>query len=149
MQQRGSNNITLVHYTHSQYTHSYYVHTRTQACTCSHAHTCTRRHTLTLSRFIISVIHCMCSCSQVVEEARKALRFSTGNFYINDKCTGSVICQQPFGGARKSGKHSTGYANSALSVMYITNIFKNVYCRNVFQKIYCMAERFAMNNVMM
>ena len=145
MQQRGSNNqydistlYTLTIYTLILCTHSH---------ASMHMLACT--HTLTPSRFIISVIHCVCSCSQVVEEARKALRFSTGNFYINDKCTGSVICQQPFGGARKSGKHSTGYANSALSVMYITNIFKNVYCRNVFQKIYCMAEHFAISNVMM
>ncbi|XP_070561889.1 delta-1-pyrroline-5-carboxylate dehydrogenase, mitochondrial-like isoform X2 [Ptychodera flava] len=38
-----------------------------------------------------------------IEEASKALRQSAGNFYINDKCTGSVVGQQPFGGARLSG----------------------------------------------
>lgn len=32
-----------------------------------------------------------------------ALRDSAGNFYINDKSTGSVIGQQPFGGSRLSG----------------------------------------------
>jgi 1-pyrroline-5-carboxylate dehydrogenase len=31
------------------------------------------------------------------------LRNSAGNFYINDKCTGAVVGQQPFGGARQSG----------------------------------------------
>jgi 1-pyrroline-5-carboxylate dehydrogenase len=31
------------------------------------------------------------------------LRYSAGNFYINDKCTGAVIAQQPFGGSRASG----------------------------------------------
>ena len=36
------------------------------------------------------------------------LRQSAGNFYINDKCTGSVVGQQPFGGARASGKGSFG-----------------------------------------
>ena len=36
-------------------------------------------------------------------EAIKALRFSAGNFYINDKPTGAVVGQQPFGGARASG----------------------------------------------
>ena len=35
--------------------------------------------------------------------AEKALRFSAGNFYINDKPTGAVVGQQPFGGARASG----------------------------------------------
>jgi 1-pyrroline-5-carboxylate dehydrogenase len=32
-----------------------------------------------------------------------ALRFAAGNFYVNDKPTGAVVGQQPFGGARKSG----------------------------------------------
>ncbi|XP_076124317.1 delta-1-pyrroline-5-carboxylate dehydrogenase, mitochondrial [Alosa pseudoharengus] len=39
----------------------------------------------------------------VVEEAGKALRNAAGNYYINDKSTGSVVAQQPFGGARASG----------------------------------------------
>lgn len=38
-----------------------------------------------------------------VELATKALVNSAGNFYINDKCTGAVVGQQPFGGARGSG----------------------------------------------
>ncbi|WP_133852751.1 L-glutamate gamma-semialdehyde dehydrogenase [Labedaea rhizosphaerae] len=38
-----------------------------------------------------------------VEEAHQALRFSAGNFYVNDKPTGAVVGQQPFGGARASG----------------------------------------------
>lgn len=32
-----------------------------------------------------------------------ALRDCAGNFYINDKCTGAMVGQQPFGGARASG----------------------------------------------
>ena len=36
--------------------------------------------------------------------ARHKLRHTAGNFYINDKSTGSVVGQQPFGGARGSGK---------------------------------------------
>jgi 1-pyrroline-5-carboxylate dehydrogenase len=36
-------------------------------------------------------------------EARQALRDAAGNFYINDKPTGAVVGQQPFGGARASG----------------------------------------------
>ncbi len=35
--------------------------------------------------------------------ATKVLQNSAGNFYINDKCTGSVVGRQPFGGARGSG----------------------------------------------
>jgi 1-pyrroline-5-carboxylate dehydrogenase len=38
-----------------------------------------------------------------IEHATKALRNAAGNFYINDKCTGAVVGQQPFGGARGSG----------------------------------------------
>ncbi|HEV8173580.1 MAG TPA: L-glutamate gamma-semialdehyde dehydrogenase [Actinoplanes sp.] len=39
----------------------------------------------------------------VIERAGAALRFTAGNFYINDKPTGAVVGQQPFGGARGSG----------------------------------------------
>ncbi|MBS1720008.1 MAG: L-glutamate gamma-semialdehyde dehydrogenase [Armatimonadetes bacterium] len=38
-----------------------------------------------------------------IEHATKRLRNSAGNFYINDKPTGAVVGQQPFGGARASG----------------------------------------------
>lgn len=38
-----------------------------------------------------------------VEAATKRLRHAAGNFYINDKPTGAVVGQQPFGGARASG----------------------------------------------
>jgi 1-pyrroline-5-carboxylate dehydrogenase len=38
-----------------------------------------------------------------IEEATKALQNCAGNFYINDKPTGAVVGQQPFGGARASG----------------------------------------------
>ncbi|MCR9228887.1 MAG: L-glutamate gamma-semialdehyde dehydrogenase [Flavobacteriaceae bacterium] len=38
-----------------------------------------------------------------IEEATKALQNAAGNFYINDKPTGAVVGQQPFGGARGSG----------------------------------------------
>ena len=40
---------------------------------------------------------------QVIADARRDLRFAAGNFYINDKPTGAVVGQQPFGGARASG----------------------------------------------
>ncbi len=38
-----------------------------------------------------------------IEKATYVLRNAAGNFYINDKCTGAVVGQQPFGGARGSG----------------------------------------------
>ena len=38
-----------------------------------------------------------------VAEADQKLRFAAGNFYINDKPTGAVVSQQPFGGGRASG----------------------------------------------
>jgi 1-pyrroline-5-carboxylate dehydrogenase len=38
-----------------------------------------------------------------VLEASRVLRFAAGNFYVNDKPTGAVVGQQPFGGARASG----------------------------------------------
>jgi 1-pyrroline-5-carboxylate dehydrogenase len=38
-----------------------------------------------------------------IAEASEALRYSAGNFYVNDKPTGAVVGQQPFGGARASG----------------------------------------------
>jgi 1-pyrroline-5-carboxylate dehydrogenase len=38
-----------------------------------------------------------------IAKATEALRFAAGNFYINDKPTGAVVGQQPFGGARASG----------------------------------------------
>ncbi len=40
---------------------------------------------------------------EAIALAEKKLRNSAGNFYINDKCTGAVVGQQPFGGARASG----------------------------------------------
>ncbi|GAA1262308.1 L-glutamate gamma-semialdehyde dehydrogenase [Sphaerisporangium rubeum] len=38
-----------------------------------------------------------------IEQATQRLRFAAGNFYVNDKPTGAVVGQQPFGGARASG----------------------------------------------
>ena len=40
---------------------------------------------------------------RAVAEAQEALRYAAGNFYVNDKPTGAVVGQQPFGGARASG----------------------------------------------
>jgi 1-pyrroline-5-carboxylate dehydrogenase len=40
---------------------------------------------------------------RAIVEAQDLLRFAAGNFYVNDKPTGAVVGQQPFGGARASG----------------------------------------------
>ncbi len=52
---------------------------------------------------------------RAVEEAERALRFSAGNFYINDKPTGAIVGRQPFGGARHSGTNDK--AGSPLNVL--------------------------------
>ncbi len=48
-------------------------------------------------------------------QATKALQNAAGNFYINDKCTGAVVGQQPFGGARASGTNDK--AGSKLNLL--------------------------------
>ncbi|SNS92858.1 1-pyrroline-5-carboxylate dehydrogenase [Asanoa hainanensis] len=40
---------------------------------------------------------------RVVDQVSEVMRYAAGNFYINDKPTGAVVGQQPFGGARASG----------------------------------------------
>jgi 1-pyrroline-5-carboxylate dehydrogenase len=45
----------------------------------------------------------------------EALRFAAGNFYVNDKPTGAVVGQQPFGGARASGTNDKAGAPSNLA----------------------------------
>ena len=50
-----------------------------------------------------------------IEVAMAALRYSAGNFYINDKPTGAVVGQQPFGGARGSGTNDK--AGSPLNLL--------------------------------
>ncbi|MBS9766712.1 MAG: L-glutamate gamma-semialdehyde dehydrogenase [Flavobacteriaceae bacterium] len=43
------------------------------------------------------------TCREAIVEATEALENCAGNFYVNDKPTGAVVGQQPFGGARASG----------------------------------------------
>ena len=54
-----------------------------------------------------------------VAEAQAALRYAAGNFYINDKPTGAVVGQQPFGGARASGTNDK--AGSLLNLVRWTS----------------------------
>jgi 1-pyrroline-5-carboxylate dehydrogenase len=50
-----------------------------------------------------------------IDIARDRLRYAAGNFYVNDKPTGAVVGQQPFGGARASGTNDK--AGSALNLL--------------------------------
>jgi 1-pyrroline-5-carboxylate dehydrogenase len=52
---------------------------------------------------------------QALAEADRALRNAAGNYYINDKPTGAVVGQQPFGGARASGTNDK--AGSVLNLL--------------------------------
>jgi 1-pyrroline-5-carboxylate dehydrogenase len=52
---------------------------------------------------------------KAIDEARSRLRFAAGNFYINDKPTGAVVGQQPFGGSRASGTNDK--AGSMINVL--------------------------------
>jgi 1-pyrroline-5-carboxylate dehydrogenase len=54
-----------------------------------------------------------------VREATLGLRNAAGNFYINDKPTGAVVGQQPFGGARASGTNDK--AGSPLNLLRWTS----------------------------
>jgi 1-pyrroline-5-carboxylate dehydrogenase len=56
---------------------------------------------------------------RVVQWAGEALRYAAGNFYINDKPTGAVVGQQPFGGARASGTNDK--AGSVLNLLRWTS----------------------------
>ncbi len=56
---------------------------------------------------------------RVIEWTQEALRFAAGNFYVNDRPTGSVVGQQPFGGARASGTNDK--AGSMVNMMRWTS----------------------------
>ena len=66
--------------------------------------------------------------SSVITQVTTKLRESVGNFYINDKSTGSVVGQQPFGGARGSGTNdksgSMAYILKWMSWMSIKESFR-------------------------
>ena len=58
-------------------------------------------------------------CRYAIDTAFNKLRYSAGNFYINDKPTGAVIAQQPFGGSRASGTNDK--AGGPLNLIRWTN----------------------------
>ncbi len=54
-----------------------------------------------------------------IDDASRRLRYAAGNFYVNDKPTGAVVGQQPFGGARASGTNDK--AGAAQNLMRWTS----------------------------
>jgi len=56
---------------------------------------------------------------RALAEAERVLRYAAGNFYLNDKPTGAVVGQQPFGGARASGTNDK--AGSILNLVRWTS----------------------------
>ncbi|MDQ1245798.1 MAG: 1-pyrroline-5-carboxylate dehydrogenase [Actinomycetota bacterium] len=64
---------------------------------------------------------------RVIAEATEVLRFAAGNFYINDKPTGAVVGQQPFGGGRASGTNDKAGAMQNLMRWTSTRAIKETF----------------------
>ena len=58
----------------------------------------------------------------IADGAWSALRFAAGNFYVNDKPTGAVVGQQPFGGARASGTNDKAGAAQNLHALDVAAV---------------------------
>ncbi len=65
---------------------------------------------------------------QAIVKASKALVNSAGNFYINDKPTGAVVGQQPFGGGRASGTNDKAGSYLNLLRWVSTRTIKEMFC---------------------
>lgn len=66
-------------------------------------------------------------CREAVVQASDALKNAAGNFYINDKPTGAVVGQQPFGGARASGTNDKAGARQNLMRWVSTRTIKETF----------------------
>jgi 1-pyrroline-5-carboxylate dehydrogenase len=64
---------------------------------------------------------------RAVAEAQQVLRYAAGNFYVNDKPTGAVVGQQPFGGARGSGTNDKAGAPQNLMRWTSTRSIKETF----------------------
>jgi 1-pyrroline-5-carboxylate dehydrogenase len=62
-----------------------------------------------------------------IVEATQKLRFAAGNFYVNDKPTGAVVGQQPFGGARSSGTNDKAGSAANLQRWINTRVIKETF----------------------
>jgi len=63
-----------------------------------------------------------------VIEASSALKNAAGNFYINDKPSGAVVGQQPFGGARASGTNDKAGSKLNLTRWTSPRTVKETFC---------------------
>jgi 1-pyrroline-5-carboxylate dehydrogenase len=62
-----------------------------------------------------------------IAHAQRFLRFAAGNFYVNDKPTGAVVGQQPFGGGRASGTNDKAGAAQNLQRWTSTRSIKETF----------------------
>lgn len=62
-----------------------------------------------------------------IREAAAALRHAAGNFYINDKPTGAIVGQQPFGGARASGTNDKAGSKLNLTRWVSARVIKETF----------------------
>jgi 1-pyrroline-5-carboxylate dehydrogenase len=62
-----------------------------------------------------------------IAHAERVLRFAAGNFYVNDKPTGAVVGQQPFGGGRASGTNDKAGAAQNLLRWTSTRVVKETF----------------------
>jgi 1-pyrroline-5-carboxylate dehydrogenase len=62
-----------------------------------------------------------------IANAQRVLRNAAGNFYVNDKPTGAVVGQQPFGGARASGTNDKAGAAQNLQRWTSTRVIKETF----------------------
>jgi 1-pyrroline-5-carboxylate dehydrogenase len=62
-----------------------------------------------------------------IDHAQKVLRNAAGNFYVNDKPTGAVVGQQPFGGGRASGTNDKAGAPQNLRRWTSTRSIKETF----------------------
>ena len=51
------------------------------------------------------------------------LKDAAGNFYINDKSTGSIVGQQPFGGARLSGEYKDAICREHTCICFLLRLY--------------------------
>lgn len=69
-----------------------------------------------------------------MNEAAKSLRNAAGNYYVNDKSTGSVVAQQPFGGARASGE----CLSRVLRLSVVGQSSQQVFLISLVLEVFCM-----------
>jgi delta 1-pyrroline-5-carboxylate dehydrogenase len=71
----------------------------------------------------------LCAFREFANKAAEVLKYTAGNFYVNDKSTGAVVGQQPFGGARLSGTVARFREDGLLTVLRIREILVRIWIR--------------------